>query len=31
MPEAYKESGAGSSILTVLGFLIIFVLSKYGV
>jgi len=31
MPEAYKESGVGASLMTVLGFLIIFVLSKAGV
>jgi ZIP family zinc transporter len=31
MPEAYKESGTGSAILAVLGFLVIFVISKYGV
>lgn len=31
MPEAYKESGPSSSMATVLGFLVIFVLSKMGV
>ncbi|MFA6492990.1 MAG: ZIP family metal transporter [Patescibacteria group bacterium] len=31
MPEAYKESGIDASMATVLGFLIIFVLSKVGV
>lgn len=30
MPEAYKESGPSSSMATVLGFLIIFILSKMG-
>lgn len=30
MPEAYKESGVGASLATVLGFLIIFILSKGG-
>lgn len=31
MPEAYKESGIDASLATVLGFLIIFVLSKAGI
>lgn len=31
MPEAYKESGIGAAVGTMLGFLIIFVLSKAGV
>jgi len=31
MPEAYKESGTSVSILTVLGFMVIFILSKLGV
>jgi len=31
MPEAYKESGIDASIATVLGFVLIFVLSKIGV
>jgi len=31
MPEAFKESGADSSLATVLGFLVIFILSKLGV
>lgn len=31
MPEAYKESGLGASLATVLGFLVIFILSKTGV
>ena len=30
MPEAYKESGTSVSILTVLGFMVIFILSKLG-
>ena len=28
MPEAYKESGLGAALGTVLGFLVIFILSK---
>jgi len=31
MPEAYKESGLDASLATVLGFLVIFILSKAGV
>ncbi len=31
MPEAYKESGTSVSILTVLGFMVIFIISKLGV
>lgn len=31
MPEAYKESGPSSSMATVIGFLVIFILSKMGV
>lgn len=31
MPEAYKESGIDASLATVLGFLVIFILSKAGV
>lgn len=31
MPEAYKESGAGVSMATILGFLVIFLISKAGV
>lgn len=31
MPEAYKEGGAGGSLATIAGFLIIFILSKAGV
>ncbi|MDZ7587122.1 MAG: ZIP family metal transporter, partial [Patescibacteria group bacterium] len=31
MPEAYKESGIDASLATVLGFLLIFILSKVGV
>ena len=31
MPEAYKESGPSSSLATVLGFMVIFILSKLGV
>lgn len=31
MPEAYRESGASSSLLTVTGFLVIFIISKLGV
>jgi ZIP family zinc transporter len=31
MPEAYKEGGVGSSLATVCGFLIIFIISKLGV
>jgi len=31
MPEAYKEGGVGSSMATVAGFLIIFIISKLGV
>lgn len=30
MPEAYKESGAPVSILTVLGFMVVFILAKLG-
>lgn len=30
MPEAYKESGSWASILTVLGFMVIFIISKLG-
>ena len=31
MPEAYQDSGASVSLMTILGFLLIFILSKAGV